>query len=79
MCPTYVVRGALDWMDPADDIPKSLALGRPPAIHLSYVDCEFPVDEDASLSGEGAEAQTGCGYFANVTFVCVLMERGGAS
>jgi hypothetical protein len=34
-------------------------LGRPPAIHLSYVDCEFPLDDDASLS-EDSKHQTGC-------------------
>lgn len=38
---------------------QSLALGRPPAIHLSYVDCEFPLDDDASLSSD-AEHQNGC-------------------
>lgn len=39
--------------------PQSLALGRPPAIHLSYVDCEFPQDDDASLSST-AEHEDGC-------------------
>ncbi|KAF8962407.1 hypothetical protein BDZ97DRAFT_1824910 [Flammula alnicola] len=37
---------------------ESLALGRPSAIHLSYVDCEFPLDDDASL-GDTAENHTG--------------------
>lgn len=37
-------------------------MGRPPAIHLSYVDCEFPLDDDASLSDD-AEHQSGCTRF----------------
>ncbi|KAG5654179.1 hypothetical protein H0H81_006561 [Sphagnurus paluster] len=37
---------------------QSLALGRPPAMHLSYVDCEFPIDEEANLSDTG-EIQNG--------------------
>lgn len=32
---------------------QSLALGRPPAIHLSYVDCEFPEDEESSRTDLG--------------------------
>ncbi|KAF8897440.1 fungal-specific transcription factor domain-containing protein [Infundibulicybe gibba] len=31
----------------------SLALGRPPSIRLSYIDCEFPEDDDATLDDEG--------------------------
>ncbi|KAE9402683.1 hypothetical protein BT96DRAFT_990914 [Gymnopus androsaceus JB14] len=33
----------------------SVALGRPPSIHLSFVDCEFPTDEEATLSDTGEE------------------------
>lgn len=32
---------------------KSLALGRPPSIRLSYVDCEFPDDDEAKLDENG--------------------------
>lgn len=40
---------------------QSLALGRPPSIHLSYVDCEFPTDEEATTSETG-ESIYGCKY-----------------
>ncbi|KAG6899831.1 hypothetical protein C0993_006425 [Termitomyces sp. T159_Od127] len=33
-------------------------LGRPPAMHLSYIDCEFPIDEEATLNDKG-EIQNG--------------------
>lgn len=36
-------------------------MGRPPAIHLSYVDCEFPADYEASL-GEDSQHQPGCKF-----------------
>ena len=42
---------------------QSLALGRPPTIQLSYVDCEFPLDEEATIDNEGS-TQHGCGYHA---------------
>ncbi|KAF9524395.1 fungal-specific transcription factor domain-containing protein [Crepidotus variabilis] len=45
-------RRNLFWEVFSSDVSHSLALGRPPAIHLSYVDCEFPQDEDATLSDE---------------------------
>lgn len=31
----------------------NLALGRPPSVRLSYIDCEFPLDEEATLDAEG--------------------------
>lgn len=31
----------------------SLTLGRPPSIRLSYVDCQFPIDEEETLDNEG--------------------------
>ncbi|TFK37395.1 fungal-specific transcription factor domain-containing protein [Crucibulum laeve] len=51
-------RRNLFWEVFAADVSHSLALGRPPTIHLSYVDCEFPLDEEASLSDSG-ETQSG--------------------
>ncbi|KAF8894235.1 fungal-specific transcription factor domain-containing protein [Gymnopilus junonius] len=51
-------RRNLFWEVFSADVSHSLALGRPPAIHLSYVDCEFPIDDDASLS-RNAEHQMG--------------------
>lgn len=36
-------------------------MGRPPATHLSYVDCEFPVDHEASL-GRDSQHQPGCKF-----------------
>lgn len=46
-------------LDPHTDLQQCLALGRPPAIHLSFVDCEFPIDEEATLSNAG-EVENGC-------------------
>lgn len=40
---------------------QSLALGRPPAIHLSYVDCEYPIDDEENIN-EAGEIQSGCKY-----------------
>ncbi|TEB30149.1 hypothetical protein FA13DRAFT_1733962 [Coprinellus micaceus] len=31
----------------------SLALGRPPSIRLSYIDCEFPADDEATMDEDG--------------------------
>ncbi|KAF9035552.1 fungal-specific transcription factor domain-containing protein [Panaeolus papilionaceus] len=45
-------RRNLFWEVFSSDVSNSLALGRPPAIHLSYVDCEFP-SEDIPLSPSG--------------------------
>ncbi|TFK66166.1 hypothetical protein BDN72DRAFT_844719 [Pluteus cervinus] len=50
---TVEKRRLVFWEVSAADISHSLALGRPPAIHLSYVDCEFPLDEEATLSDTG--------------------------
>ncbi|KDR81167.1 hypothetical protein GALMADRAFT_222679 [Galerina marginata CBS 339.88] len=55
---TVQKRRNLFWEVFSADVSHSLALGRPPAIHLSYVDCEFPLDDDASLSTD-AEHQNG--------------------
>ncbi|KAH9479083.1 putative transcriptional regulatory protein C1F7.11c [Psilocybe cubensis] len=51
-------RRNLFWEVFSADVSNSLAMGRPPAIHLSYVDCEFPQDDDASLSST-AEPEDG--------------------
>ncbi|KAF8229501.1 hypothetical protein L208DRAFT_1480574 [Tricholoma matsutake] len=51
-------RRTLFWEVFAADVSHCLALGRPPAIHLSYVDCEFPTDEESTLSDTG-EIQNG--------------------
>ncbi|KAJ3574766.1 hypothetical protein NP233_g1545 [Leucocoprinus birnbaumii] len=48
-------RRNLFWETYASDVSHSLALGRPPTIHLSYVDCELPLDEEATLDNEGTE------------------------
>ncbi|PFH47639.1 hypothetical protein AMATHDRAFT_77107 [Amanita thiersii Skay4041] len=46
-------RRNLFWEVFSADVSHSLALGRPPSIHLSFVDCEFPIDEEATLTNEG--------------------------
>ncbi|KAJ3874208.1 fungal-specific transcription factor domain-containing protein [Lentinula edodes] len=48
-------RRALWWEVCTSDISHSVALGRPPSIHLSFVDCEFPTDEEATLSDTEGE------------------------
>ncbi|KAL0575544.1 hypothetical protein V5O48_006418 [Marasmius crinis-equi] len=42
-------RRTLWWEVFSADVSHSLALGRPPSVNLSFVDCEFPVDEEATL------------------------------
>ncbi|RXW14395.1 hypothetical protein EST38_g11457 [Candolleomyces aberdarensis] len=55
----------------------SLALGRPPSIRLSYVDCEFPIDDEASMDDKG---NTLTGYyrwkyeFSRDLFSCVIEQ-----
>lgn len=39
--------------NPANAYRQSFALGRPPSIRLSYVDCEFPDDDEATLDAQG--------------------------
>ncbi|KAG6917879.1 hypothetical protein DXG01_000649 [Tephrocybe rancida] len=55
---TVQKRRTLFWEVFTADVSHSLALGRPPAMHLSYVDCEFPIDEEATLNDKG-EIQNG--------------------
>ncbi|KAG6888304.1 hypothetical protein C0995_009303 [Termitomyces sp. Mi166 len=55
---TVQKRRTLFWEVFTADVSHSLALGRPPAMHLSYIDCEFPIDEEATLSDKG-EIQNG--------------------
>lgn len=57
---TYVIVFFLDILK-LKKFSKSLALGRPPAMHLSYIDCEFPIDEEATLNDKG-EIHNGCTY-----------------
>ncbi|KAI3603896.1 hypothetical protein WG66_004471 [Moniliophthora roreri] len=56
---TVQKRRALWWEVFSADVSHSLALGRPPSVHLSFTDVEFPLDEDATLktvsSGEASE------------------------
>ncbi|EKM81461.1 hypothetical protein AGABI1DRAFT_54232 [Agaricus bisporus var. burnettii JB137-S8] len=56
---TVQMRRNLFWETFAADVSHSLALGRPPAIHLSYVDCEFPLDEEATIDDETGQCQDG--------------------
>lgn len=42
-------------------ISQSLALGRPTSIHFSFVDCEFPNDEEATLNNDG-NIEYGCKF-----------------
>ncbi|KAJ7187840.1 hypothetical protein C8R46DRAFT_879113 [Mycena filopes] len=43
----------LFWEVFTADLSHCLAMGRPPAIHLAYVDCEYPEDEECSLTEDG--------------------------
>ncbi|KAJ6603691.1 fungal-specific transcription factor domain-containing protein [Mycena sp. CBHHK59/15] len=47
---TVQKRRTLFWDIFAADVSHSLALGRPPSIHLAYVDCEYPEDEECTLT-----------------------------
>lgn len=40
---------------------QSMSLGRPPSASLSYVDCEFPEDDTATLNDKG-EIEMGCEF-----------------
>ncbi|KAG6890157.1 hypothetical protein C0992_002962 [Termitomyces sp. T32_za158] len=55
---TVQKRRTLFWEVFTADVSHSLALGRPPAMDLSYIDCEFPTDEEATLNDKG-EIQNG--------------------
>ncbi|KAJ7712510.1 fungal-specific transcription factor domain-containing protein [Mycena metata] len=46
-------RRTLFWEVFGADLSHCLAMGRPPAIHLAYVDCEYPEDEECSLTVDG--------------------------
>ncbi|GLB35345.1 putative fungal specific transcription factor [Lyophyllum shimeji] len=50
---TVQKRRMLFWEVFSADLSHSLALGRPPAMNLAYIDCDFPTDEEATLSDEG--------------------------
>ncbi|KAF8913807.1 hypothetical protein CPB84DRAFT_1811319 [Gymnopilus junonius] len=53
-------RRALFWELFSCELFYSFALGRPPSIRLSYVDCEFPDDDEATLDDQG---NTLVGYY----------------
>lgn len=45
---------------------QSLAMGRPPAIRLSYMDCELPMDDDPTVDENGVQ-RIGCTYLSLCT------------
>ncbi|EGO01985.1 hypothetical protein SERLA73DRAFT_177669 [Serpula lacrymans var. lacrymans S7.3] len=54
MSPKIVQRRRnLFWEIFSTDLFHSLALGRPPSIRLSYIDCEFPDDETTVINDKG--------------------------
>jgi hypothetical protein len=59
-CELFYVRGVylVSWLG-CSLINQSMLLGRPPSIRPSYIDCEFPEDEQATLDGNG-NVQMGC-------------------
>ncbi|KIJ70190.1 hypothetical protein HYDPIDRAFT_78679 [Hydnomerulius pinastri MD-312] len=46
-------RRTLFWEIFSADLFHSMALGRPPSLSLSYVDCEYPEDETMSMNDKG--------------------------
>lgn len=52
---------------------QSLALGRPPSIRISYVDCELPEDDEAILD-ENGKILVGCAF--RVLFILLLADVG---
>ncbi|KAF9469100.1 fungal-specific transcription factor domain-containing protein [Collybia nuda] len=53
-------RRGLFWELFSAELFHSLAIGRPPSIRLSYIDCEFPIDDEATLDKDG---RTRVGYY----------------
>ncbi|KAG6813503.1 hypothetical protein H0H92_010528 [Tricholoma furcatifolium] len=54
-------RRILFWELFSTDLFYSLGTGRPPSIRLSYIDCEFPEDDEATLDEDGNTLK-GCDY-----------------
>lgn len=48
---------------PIKSLKQSLALGRPPSIRLSYVDTEFPDDDEAMVDAQG-NTLVGCEFLS---------------
>ncbi|KAH8115272.1 hypothetical protein DFH11DRAFT_1588312 [Phellopilus nigrolimitatus] len=48
-------RRALFWDLVVADSWQSLATGRPPSITMPYIDCEFPLDDEARLNDKGQQ------------------------
>ncbi|KAF9247205.1 fungal-specific transcription factor domain-containing protein [Melanogaster broomeanus] len=48
-------RRTLFWEIFSADLFHSMALGRPPSLSLSYVDCEFPDDDSTTINEKGEE------------------------
>ncbi|KAJ7283756.1 fungal-specific transcription factor domain-containing protein [Mycena rebaudengoi] len=46
-------RRSLFWEMFSAELFQSIAMGRPPSIRLSYIDCEFPADDDPCLDASG--------------------------
>ncbi|KLO11085.1 hypothetical protein SCHPADRAFT_921876 [Schizopora paradoxa] len=51
-------RRALFWDLFLADSWQSLSTGRPPSITLPYIDCQFPLDDEAIINEEGAEVSS---------------------
>ncbi|KAL4081790.1 fungal-specific transcription factor domain-containing protein [Scleroderma yunnanense] len=51
-------RRTLFWEIFSADLFHSMSLGRPPSASLSYIDCEFPEDDTATINDKG-EIETG--------------------
>ncbi|KDQ61406.1 hypothetical protein JAAARDRAFT_30847 [Jaapia argillacea MUCL 33604] len=49
------------WEIYAADLVLNLHVGRPPSTHLSYADCEFPLDDEPTLNEQG---EPEAGFFA---------------
>lgn len=47
------------WFTDVSSPGQSMNLGRPPSVSLSYVDCEFPEDDGATINNKG-EVEMGC-------------------
>ncbi|KAJ7216791.1 hypothetical protein B0H12DRAFT_1153995 [Mycena haematopus] len=68
---TVQMRRTLFWEVFGADVSHSLALGRPPAIHLSYVDCEYPEDEESTVVDDG-KVRPGCTWLSRSI---ILLQR----
>ncbi len=51
-----------------------MSTGRPPSITLPYIDCQFPLDDEATINEEGAEVSSCTSKTVISSFVFLLTD-----